>query len=182
VNEEPDLAPWLITAVAPAAIVRSAVKPKTPSSRRRLLRVPIETVSPCPGLEVTRVYPAAERDVAGERVKRGDQPPIGGVIKCLPSGILPGVHAPFMAVFLVGAGLLALWIDTRFPKLAPKSFTKRMLATGCLLLVFGAVPVFGGSSAAIYATLFAVMLPLLVSSLLAAVWLLRALRDAQFNN
>jgi hypothetical protein len=87
-----------------------------------------------------------------------------------------------MAVFLVGAGLLALWIDTRFPKLAPKSFTKRMLAAGCLLLVFGAVPVFGGSPAAIYATLFAVMLPLLVSSLLAAVWLLRALRDAQFNH
>ena len=115
-------------------------------------------------------------------MKLGDQPPIGGVINCLASVILPGMPAPFMSAFLVGAGFLALWIDTRFPKLAPKSLTKRMLAAGCLLLMFGALPVFGGSPAAVYAMVFAVLLPLLVSSLLAAVWLLRALRDAQFNH
>ena len=90
--------------------------------------------------------------------------------------------APFLCAFVVGAGLLALWIDVRFPKLAPQSFFKRMLAAGCVLLVLGAVPVFGGSAAAIYATLFAIVLPVMVSSLLAAVWLLRALRDAQLNH
>jgi hypothetical protein len=90
--------------------------------------------------------------------------------------------ATFLSAFVVGAGFLALWIDARFPKLAPQSFSKRMLAAACALLVLGAAPVFRGSAAAIYASLFAIMLPLLVSSLLAAVWLLRALRDAQLSH
>ena len=87
--------------------------------------------------------------------------------------------APFLCAFVVGAGFLALWIDMRFPKLAPQSFSRRMVAAGCALLVLGAVPVFGGSPAAVYTTLFAIVLPILVSSLLAAAWLLRAVRDAQ---
>ena len=105
-----------------------------------------------------------------------------GVVKCLGSVILRAVGTPFMSVFLVGAGVLALWIDTRFPKLAPQSLIKRVLAAGCLAFVFGAVPVFTGSPAALYATLFAVLLPLLVSSLVAALWVLRALRDARFSH
>ena len=87
--------------------------------------------------------------------------------------------APFLCAFVVGAALLALWIDVRFPKLAPESFSRRMVAAGCAMLVLGAVPVFGGSATAVYATLFAIVLPIMVSSLLAAVWLLRAVRDAQ---
>ena len=89
---------------------------------------------------------------------------------------------PFLCAFLVGAGLLALWIDARFPKLAPQSFTKRMLVASCVVLLLGVVPVFGGSAVAVYASIFAIMLPILVSSLLAAVWLLRALRDAQLSH
>ena len=88
----------------------------------------------------------------------------------------------FVSALVVGAALLALWIDARFPNLAPKSFQKRMLAAICAVLAFGAAPVFGGSAAAVYATLFAIVLPLLVSSLLAAVWVLRGLRDAQLNH
>jgi hypothetical protein len=90
--------------------------------------------------------------------------------------------APFLSTFVVGAGLLALWIDVRFPKLAPQSLSKRMVAACCAAAVFGLAPVFGGSAAAVYTTLFAIVLPLLVSSLLAAVWVLRALRDAQVSN
>jgi hypothetical protein len=83
---------------------------------------------------------------------------------------------------LVGAGLLALWIDVRHPKLAPESFSKRMIAAGCAFVVLQVVPVFNGSTTAIYATLFAMLLPALVSSCLTAVWLLRALRDAQTSH
>jgi len=84
-------------------------------------------------------------------------------------------------VLAVGAGLLALWIDVRRPSLAPESLSKRMLAAVAALLVLQVVPVFHGSPAAVYATVFALLLPALTSSFLAAVWLLRGLRDAQFS-
>ena len=89
---------------------------------------------------------------------------------------------PFLPVFLVGAAFLALWIDARHPGLAPKSVAKRMVAAGCALLALQLIPVFHGSTAAIYATVFAIVLPVLVSSLLSAVWLLRALRDVQLSH
>ena len=88
---------------------------------------------------------------------------------------------PFLPVLAVGAGLLALWIDARHPDLAPESLSKRMLAAAAALLALQFVPVFHGSAAAIYATVFALVLPALISSFLAAVWLLRALRDVQLG-
>ena len=87
-----------------------------------------------------------------------------------------------MSALVLSAGLLALWLDTRFPGLAPKTFAKRMLAAACAVGVFTAAPVFRGSAAAIYATVFAILLPLLVSSLLTGVWLVRALRETQLNH
>jgi len=95
--------------------------------------------------------------------------------------MLRAVAAPSLFAFVAGAGLLALWIDVRFPKLAPRSLSRRVLAAASALLVLEAVPVLGGSAAAVYASLFAIVLPMLVSAFLAAVWLLRALRDAQLN-
>ena len=86
--------------------------------------------------------------------------------------------APTLYVFLLGAGLLALWIDVRFPKLAPDSFSNRILVAAGATLALAAAPVFHGSVLAVYATLFAIVLPILVSSLLAAIWMLRALREA----
>jgi hypothetical protein len=82
----------------------------------------------------------------------------------------------------MGAALLALWIDTRVPKLAPQSFSKRMVAAACALLAVVAMPVFNGSAAAIYATLFAIVLPVLICSFLTALWLLRTLRDTQLSH
>jgi hypothetical protein len=84
-------------------------------------------------------------------------------------------------VLAVGAGLLALWIDVRHPNLPPDSLSKRMLPAGAALLVLQVVPVFHGSAAAVYATVFALLLPALISSFLAAVWLLRGLRDVQLG-
>jgi hypothetical protein len=92
------------------------------------------------------------------------------------------VVAGFLWIFVAGAGLLALWIDARHPKLAPESLGRRVVAAICACLVLKAIPVFNGSAAAIYTTLFAFLLPALVSSFLTAVWLMRALRDAQLSH
>jgi hypothetical protein len=86
--------------------------------------------------------------------------------------------APSPYVFALAAALLALWIDTRFPKLAPESFMRRVAAVGVALVALEATPVFNGSAAAVYATMFGILLPALVATFLAAVWLLRAVRDA----
>jgi hypothetical protein len=88
----------------------------------------------------------------------------------------------FTSIFVVGAGLLALWIDVRFPGLAPESFFRRMLLAGCAALAFEAAPVLRGSALSVYAGVFAIILPLLVTVFLAALWLLRSLRDAQLSH
>jgi hypothetical protein len=91
------------------------------------------------------------------------------------------VSIPFLPVFAVGAALLALWIDTRLPNLAPAAFSHRMLAAGGALLAVQLLPVFTGSALAMYATVFGVLLPVLVWAFLTAVWLLRSLREAQLG-
>ncbi len=87
-----------------------------------------------------------------------------------------------LSAFVVGAGLLAIWIDTRHPKLAPQSLSRRVLAAACAAFILEAMPMFTGSTPAVYTTLFAIVLPALVGSFLTAVWLLRALRDAQLSH
>ena len=87
----------------------------------------------------------------------------------------------FLAAFVVGSGALALWIDVRRPSLAPDSLTKRMLAAGCALLALQLVPVYHDTIAAAYITVFGLLLPVLVTSLLAGVWLMRALQEAQLR-
>jgi hypothetical protein len=89
------------------------------------------------------------------------------------------MSAPFLPVFVAGAGALALWIDARFPRLAPEAFSRRVLAAVVAGIALQATPLFSGSAEAVYTTVFAFVLPTLVASLLTAVWLLRALRDAR---
>ena len=115
-------------------------------------------------------------------MKLGGQPPLWGRVNRPCSTIVRVVASPLLCAFVVGAGLLALWIDVRHPKLAPQSFSRRMAAAGCAFLVLQAMPVFNGSPRAFYATLFAILLPVLIFSFLTAVWLLRALRDAQLGH
>jgi hypothetical protein len=115
-------------------------------------------------------------------VKPGGQPPLWGRVNRRRSRTVGAVAVPTLSAFLVGAGLLALWIDVRHPNLAPQSFSKRIGAAACAWLVLQLVPVFNGSMTAIYATLFALLLPALVGSCLTAVWLMRALRDAQTSH
>ena len=87
----------------------------------------------------------------------------------------------FVLALVVAAGLLAIWIDVRHPKLAPESLGKRVLAAAGALLALELVPVLHGSVAQLYTSVFAILLPALVTSFLSAVWLMRALRDAQLG-
>jgi uncharacterized membrane protein len=89
------------------------------------------------------------------------------------------MSSPFFPVFIAGAGALALWIDTRFPGLAPASFSRRVLAAVVACILLQAAPFVGSSASAAYASAFALLLPAMVGVLLTAVWLLRALREAQ---
>ena len=83
----------------------------------------------------------------------------------------------FPPAFLIGAGLLALWVDVRFPKLAPKTLLRRVLAGVAAVVLLQLAPVAASSSMAVYATLFALVLPAFVVTFLAAVWILRALGE-----
>jgi hypothetical protein len=87
----------------------------------------------------------------------------------------------FVIALVVAAGLLALWIDVRHPTLAPESLGKRVLAAAAALLALELVPVLHGSVAQLYTSVFGILLPALVTSFLSAVWLMRALRDAQLG-
>jgi hypothetical protein len=91
------------------------------------------------------------------------------------------VSIPFLPAFVVGAALLALWIDVRLPRLAPVSFGKRMAAAACAFVALEAAPVLNSSAAATYASVFAVLLPALTGTFLAALWLLRTLHEAQLG-
>jgi hypothetical protein len=87
--------------------------------------------------------------------------------------------SPFLSLFVGGAGVLALWIDTSFPKLAPESFSRRVVAACVAIAVLELVPLVASSTPAMYATMFGAVLPALVCTLLTAIWLLRTLRDAR---
>jgi len=87
--------------------------------------------------------------------------------------------SPSLYLFLAGAGVLAMWLDTRFPNLAPKSFSKRIGAAVAACLVLHMLPLSGTSVMAVYASLFGRVLPAFIGSFLTALWLLRFLRDAR---
>jgi hypothetical protein len=99
----------------------------------------------------------------------------------VPSLGQAGGVSTFVLGLVVAAGLLALWIDVRHPKLAPESLGKRVLAAACALFALELVPVLHGSVAELYTSVFAILLPALVTTFLSAVWLMRAMRDAQFG-
>jgi ABC-type Mn2+/Zn2+ transport system permease subunit len=89
--------------------------------------------------------------------------------------------ASFVPALVVGAALVALWVDVRRPSLAPDSLAHRVLAAALAALAVRLVPVLNGSLLAAYVSVFALLLPALVSSFLTAVWLMRSVRDGQLG-
>jgi hypothetical protein len=85
----------------------------------------------------------------------------------------------------LGAGLLAFWLDARFPGLRPKTAAQGLIhaavgtfsmfgAAGLLALLYG-IP-----ELAFMALVLGIFLPTLVYSLLTGLWMLRALANLAF--
>lgn len=86
-------------------------------------------------------------------------------------------NGTFALVLTAGAALLALWIDTRLPKLAPLTMRRVFLHVGAALLTLRLIP--GATSdVMIYVALFGVALPALVYSFLTAIWFIRLAQTA----
>ena len=83
----------------------------------------------------------------------------------------------FETVFLLAAGAIALWLDVRFPGLAPETLERRMGVAVLAVILVGAVPVIPGDPAVLLVSLFAGVFPAFVLALLTALWLLRGVRD-----
>ncbi len=86
-------------------------------------------------------------------------------------------NGTFALVLTAGAALLALWIDTRLPKLAPASMRRVFLHVGAAMLTLHLIPG-ANSNAMIYVAVFGVALPALVYSFLTAVWFIRLAQSA----
>lgn len=82
--------------------------------------------------------------------------------------------SPALLAFVVGAGAIALWIDVRFPGLAPATLKRRMIAAGGAFVLLELAPIVGSSAALAYLTLFGALLPAFVAVFVTSAWLLRA--------
>jgi hypothetical protein len=91
----------------------------------------------------------------------------------------------FLIALTVGAGAVALWVDARFPRFAPKEMRHALLHVGLSIVVAQlAVPVLiktiaaAGSPAGILFALFAIGFPALVYCLLASIWIIKGVQAA----
>lgn len=91
----------------------------------------------------------------------------------------------FLIVIAVGAGAIALWIDTRFPRFAPTDIRRAVIHVGVSLVVAQlAVPLLiktvaaGGSPVEVLFALFGIGFPALTYCLLASIWIIKVLQGA----
>jgi hypothetical protein len=91
----------------------------------------------------------------------------------------------FLIVIAVGAGAIALWIDTRFPRFTPKDMRQAVIHVGLSILAAQlAIPLLvktiavAGSPAGILFALFAIGFPALIYCLLASIWIIKMLQGA----
>jgi hypothetical protein len=84
----------------------------------------------------------------------------------------------FVPALALGAGLLAMWVDVRFPGLAPERIGKTVLHTVLAFALLQLTPAFGGSVPAKFALAFLFVLPALVYALLCTLWMLKQAQAA----
>jgi hypothetical protein len=91
----------------------------------------------------------------------------------------------FVLAATAGAALLALWIEVRYPSLAPEGLMRRFVALGVGFLVLQGMPLvferllaspLGATASALLAS--ASLLSALTFGFLTAVWLMRSLQGA----
>jgi hypothetical protein len=80
----------------------------------------------------------------------------------------------------IGAAAIALWVHTRFERLAPESMTTTLLHLVCSMAVFVSLPrvlwtVAGGGDAVApkFAAVFLLLLPSMTYVWLVSIWMLR---------
>jgi hypothetical protein len=76
----------------------------------------------------------------------------------------------FLVALVLGAGALALWVDVRFPGLAPRGLTGKFVAVLAAPALLGLLPV-----SPTMLSVLGLLLPTLTATFLAALWMLRAL-------
>jgi hypothetical protein len=89
----------------------------------------------------------------------------------------------FAVCFLIGSAVVALWLDLRFPRLAPATVKATLIHVGVTIvtaqvvfpLAFNALQ---GSRTLTLVALFGVAFPILTYSLLVAVWVLKLVANA----
>ena len=85
----------------------------------------------------------------------------------------------FLVSILFGAGAIAVWIDARFPKLAPADGRLTLLHGGVALVVARLVPggmglvLGGGSPIQALVAIFGVAFPALTYALLVSIWMIK---------
>jgi hypothetical protein len=86
----------------------------------------------------------------------------------------------FAIVFLFGAGALSLWVDARFPEIAPadlrRALSRTLIALVASRFLFPPVWEAALERGPVLVALFAVALPCLVWVLLSAIWSMRLLQ------
>lgn len=78
----------------------------------------------------------------------------------------------FLLALVAGAALLALWLDVRFPGLAPSGLQRRLAAACAAGVLLTVAP-----AQATVVSLVGVLLPALAFAFLTGLWLLRVLSD-----
>jgi len=84
----------------------------------------------------------------------------------------------FAAALFIGTAAIALWIDVRRPTLAPKGLKWRVLLTIVAVQACAMAPIANTSFPALYASVFGLLLPMLIAMWLTALWLLRAISES----
>lgn len=91
----------------------------------------------------------------------------------------------FLIALTLGAGALALWINARFPNIAPSEIKSAVLHVGAALLVGQALVPLSSSLLPEMSTvaralimIFLIGLPALVYSLLSSIWIIRLAQAA----
>jgi hypothetical protein len=79
----------------------------------------------------------------------------------------------FVLLLAGGAALLALWVDRRFPSLAPDALQRLFVHAAVALVLLQLIPDSGGSVAFAFVVVFAAALPAFVYCFLVAVWFVR---------
>lgn len=87
-------------------------------------------------------------------------------------------NSTFVLVLTGGAGLLAMWIHARFPKLAPERMGSALVHAAVAFALLQLAATLEMGTVTVFATVFLVVLPAFVYALLCTIWILRHAQNA----